>query len=89
MKTIIAGSRDGILYMDVVEAMENCGWTPTEVVSGAARGVDSLGELWANRNYIKIKQFIMLMFQIQERDGQKRLRKWKLWPFKKYIKMLS
>jgi hypothetical protein len=58
MKTIISGSRNGILYMDVVEAMENCGWTPTEVVSGAARGVDTLGDLWAKRTNIKIKQFI-------------------------------
>lgn len=57
MKCVIAGSRDGILYSDVVEAMENCGWMPTEVVSGMARGVDSLGELWAKKNNIPIKQF--------------------------------
>jgi hypothetical protein len=57
MKTIIAGSREGISYEDVVKAMESCPWTPTEVVSGKARGADTFGEQWANENNIPIKEF--------------------------------
>jgi hypothetical protein len=57
MKTIIAGSRDGVEYEDVVKAMESCPWTPTEIVSGKARGSDTFGEQWANDNNIPIKEF--------------------------------
>lgn len=57
MKTIIAGSRDNITYDDVVAAMKLCGWVPTEVVSGTARGVDIFGEIWAEENNIPIKRF--------------------------------
>lgn len=57
MKTIIGGSRDGISYEDVLKAIESCPWTPTEVVSGKARGVDTMGEQWANENNIPIKEF--------------------------------
>jgi len=47
MKTILAGSRQGIHYDDVLKAMETCPWIPTEIVSGKARGVDTMGEQWA------------------------------------------
>ena len=59
MKTIIAGSRSNIEYRDVLSAMEECPWLSeiTEVVSGKARGVDTLGEQWANQNNIFIKEF--------------------------------
>lgn len=59
MKTIIAGSRSNIEYQDVLSAMEECPWLSeiTEVVSGKARGVDTLGEQWANENNIFIKEF--------------------------------
>lgn len=59
MKTIIAGSRDNIEYRDVLSAMEECPWSSeiTEVVSGKARGVDTLGEQWAIENNISIKEF--------------------------------
>ncbi len=57
MKTIIAGSREGISYEDVVVAMESCPWTPTEIVSGKARGADTFGEEWAKENNIPIKEF--------------------------------
>ena len=60
MKVIIAGSREGFTYQDVVTAMFNCGFTSevTEVVSGGARGVDRLGETWAAYNDVPVKQFI-------------------------------
>ena len=59
MKTIIAGSRDNIEYQDVLSAMGECPWSSeiTEVVSGKARGVDTLGEQWAKENNIPIKEF--------------------------------
>lgn len=56
---IIAGSRTGFTFSDVSEAMRNSGLDVevTEVVSGTARGVDRLGEEWANKNNIPIKRF--------------------------------
>lgn len=59
MKVIIAGSRESFEISDVFVAMEESGFKDrvTEVVSGTARGVDRLGEAWANANYIPIKKF--------------------------------
>jgi hypothetical protein len=54
MKTIIAGSRNGITLDDVYTAIDNCGWKPTSVVSGCAVGVDSMGEYWAEKNGIHV-----------------------------------
>lgn len=57
MKTIIAGSR-GITKASIVNAaMEGCGWVPTEVVCGCARGVDELGADWAESRGIKVSRF--------------------------------
>lgn len=47
MRVIIAGSRGIEDYTVVVRAMADCGFAPTEVVSGTARGADRLGERWA------------------------------------------
>lgn len=59
MKTIIAGSRNNVTYDEVLQAMMECPWTfeITEVVSGKARGVDTMGEQWAKENNIPIKEF--------------------------------
>ena len=57
MKVIIAGSREGFVARNVFEAIEESGFTITEVVSGTARGVDKDGEYWAKLNSIPIKQF--------------------------------
>jgi hypothetical protein len=59
MKTIIAGSRNNIEYQDVLTAIRDCPWSSeiTEVVSGKARGVDTLGERWSIENNISIKEF--------------------------------
>jgi hypothetical protein len=57
MKTIISGSRN-LKDFDVVQlAIRSSGFTITEVVSGAADGVDTLGEQWADINGIPVKQF--------------------------------
>lgn len=57
MKTIIAGSRS-ILDYDIVErAIIASGFVITEVVSGCAKGVDTLGEEYAKKHNIPIKPF--------------------------------
>lgn len=57
MKVIVAGSRE-INNADVVAAaIEASGFAMTEVVSGAARGVDRLGAAWARARGIPVKLF--------------------------------
>ncbi len=59
MKTIIAGSRSITDINIINKAIEESGFASsiTEIVSGEARGVDKLGEQWANENNIPIKGF--------------------------------
>lgn len=57
MRVIIAGSRDIIDLICVIEAVSRSGFEITEVVSGTARGVDRLGEFWAAQHNIPIKRF--------------------------------
>jgi hypothetical protein len=52
MKVIIAGSR-GITQMQAVEeAVKNSGFEITKVISGGAKGVDSLAIDWARANSV-------------------------------------
>ena len=57
MKTIIAGCRWINDYDIVKAAIEASGFEVTEVISGAANGVDTLGENWADTHDIPIKRF--------------------------------
>lgn len=59
MKVIIAGSRTITDFSAVEKAVEKSGWRNeiTEVISGCAKGVDKLGEMWARGNNIPIKSF--------------------------------
>lgn len=57
MKVIIAGSRGIRDYTVVEKAIASSGFTITELVSGTARGVDRLGEQWAEKYNIPIKKF--------------------------------
>lgn len=57
MKTIIAGSRDITDYSLVIEATKKIDWDITEVVSGCAKGVDSMGAHWAKEHGIPVKEF--------------------------------
>ena len=57
MKVIIAGSRIFQDYEVVKKAIEESGYPITEVVSGCALGVDSLGEHWGIKNNIPIVRF--------------------------------
>lgn len=60
MRVIIAGSRDITKYDDVYEAIIESGWKDdiTTVISGGARGVDKLGERFANSNGIPVEHFL-------------------------------
>lgn len=57
MKVIIAGSRGITDPALIKEAVRLSQFKITEVVSGAARGVDTLGEGWASVNRLPVKQF--------------------------------
>lgn len=61
-RVIIAGSRTVTSFTYVEHAMgvatRHLGWGPfVRVVSGAARGVDRLGERWAHQHSIAVKSF--------------------------------
>jgi hypothetical protein len=59
MKLIIAGSRNLNISHETLEILlyEMIGKSPDEIISGTARGIDTLGEDIANGKSIKIKQF--------------------------------
>ena len=52
MKVIIAGSRNINSIDSVKWAVRDSGFEVTEVISGAAKGVDTAGECWAQSNQI-------------------------------------
>jgi len=56
-KTIIAGSRTITDSNIIKKAIKESNFNITEIVSGCARGVDSLGEEYAKLNNIPIKRF--------------------------------
>ena len=57
MRTIIAGSRNCTDMDQLLQAISVCGWKPTVVISGTARGVDKLGERWASEQNILCERF--------------------------------
>lgn len=57
MKVIIAGSRTLTSAPRIVSAIHQSGFKIKEVVSGGCRGVDLIGEDWANGRGIPIKIF--------------------------------
>lgn len=57
LKTIVAGSRGITDYNLICAAIKESGFEISEVVSGKAKGVDSLGERWAKENDTPIKDF--------------------------------
>ena len=57
MKVVIAGSRDIIDYSILLKAIKECPFQITEVISGRARGVDTLGEHFAEDYGLKLHPF--------------------------------
>lgn len=57
MKLIIAGSRSITDYTILCDCISRSDFSISEVVSGCARGVDTLGERWAIEHSIPIHKF--------------------------------
>lgn len=57
MKVVIAGSRDIVDYGVLLKAIKECPFQITEVISGRARGVDTLGEKYAEDCGLKLHLF--------------------------------
>ena len=58
MRLIISGSRDlTIPTVELNQIIEIAGFKPTEIVSGAARGIDLCGEKWAVDNQVHVARF--------------------------------
>ena len=57
MKVVIAGSRDITDYDILLKAIKECPFQITEVISGRARGVDTLGEKYAEDYGLKLHLF--------------------------------
>lgn len=57
MKTIIAGSRGITDYFVLLQAIKDCPFSITSVVSGCAKGIDTLGEQYAQENSLKLYKF--------------------------------
>ena len=57
VKVIVAGSRSIADIKVVTQAIEESGFEVDEVVSGTARGVDTIGEEWAKSKGIPVKKF--------------------------------
>ena len=57
MKVVIAGSRDITDYDVLLKAIKECPFQITEVISGRARGVDTLGEQFAEDYGLKLHPF--------------------------------
>lgn len=57
-KTIIAGSRNITDYNILLDAIKCISWKIESVVSGTAKGVDTLGERYAKENNIRVYRFL-------------------------------
>ena len=58
MKVVVAGTRTFTDYPQVAHAIKDSGFLITELISGGADGVDSLGELYAEYHHIPVKRFL-------------------------------
>jgi hypothetical protein len=57
MKVIIAGTRHRIDPKEVAKAIKDSGFDISEVIEGAAKGVDLIARYWAHRNSIPVRRF--------------------------------
>ena len=57
MKVIIAGSRNFNNYNMLKDYIDNLNLNIDEIISGAAKGADTLGEKYALENNIRIRRF--------------------------------
>ena len=57
LRTIIAGGRDFLDYSLLVHTLLTLEFEITEIVSGAARGADRMGEMWGEVTDTPVKKF--------------------------------
>lgn len=57
MITVLSGSRKITNYAAVESAIQNCGWSPSIIYHGAAVGVDTLAQTYADNHKIPTKKF--------------------------------
>jgi len=57
LRVIIAGTRTITDLSLIYKAVEDSGFEIEEVISGCAKGVDNLGELWAEENGVVVTKF--------------------------------
>jgi len=69
MKVIVAGSRTIVDMNEIYAAIQLSEFEISEIVSGGARGVDQLGELWASNNGIPVKRFLPEWNKLGRRAG--------------------
>ena len=77
MRVIIAGGREFNDYEKLKKAVAQSKFDITEVVSGGARGADSLGERWASENGIPIKKFPADWNNLKQAGAVIKVNKWK------------
>jgi hypothetical protein len=74
MRIIIAGSRILTDYSIVCRAVESSRFDISMVISGGARGVDTLGEQWARQHKIAFERFSANWGRYGKSAGMKRNR---------------
>lgn len=57
MRTIVAGSRTITSLKDVDDAIHFSNFNPSVIISGGAKGVDSLGEQWAALHSVPLEVY--------------------------------
>lgn len=57
MRTIIAGSRNIVDMSELEAALCSCGWLPSVVLCGMAKGPDTLGRQWARSHKIPVEEY--------------------------------
>lgn len=76
VKVIIAGSRSITDYNLVETVIKESQFQVGEVVSGKARGVDTLGEQWANGNGIRVEPFPARWDDLNAPNARIKYNKW-------------
>ena len=76
MKVVIAGSRDITDYDILLKAIKECPFEITEVISGRARGVDTLSEQFAEDYGLKLHPFPADWKRLRNAAGPIRMLKW-------------
>lgn len=73
MRVIIAGGRNLHPEVSVIDqAVKDSGFEVTTVISGAATGIDSLGEFWASQHQIPWEEYPAMWEKFGKSAGPRR-----------------